>query len=261
MAFFFTGAGLSADSGVPTFFGANGAYGRFSNPEDVVSADTLKKNPTLLNRFVDDMRVGLGNARPNEAHKAVARLAADYGNSFVHITQNIDDLVERAGFAGSIHVHGFLTRMRQSNDPSKTEDIGYTRYWDGDPSLAPARGFQFRDPRTNSRYRPDVVLFNEEAPLYVNLAETLEDLRSDDIAVVVGTRGVVVPIGFMLARKRCRKVLLNLHESEALPPQFFSDTILGRAANDIGRVEEIVRSHLGAPPATPAKTSIPATAL
>jgi NAD-dependent deacetylase len=261
MAFFFTGAGLSADSGVPTFYGANGAYGRFSNPEEVVSADTLKANPTLLNRFVDDMRVGLGDARPNAAHNAIARLAADYGSSFVHITQNIDDLVERAGFAGSIHVHGFLTRMRQYNDPSKTEDIGYTRYWDGDPSLAPARGFQFRDPRTNSRYRPDVVLFNEDAPLYVNLYETLEDLRSDDIAVVIGTRGIVVPIGYMMAKKQCRKVLLNLHESEALPPEFFNDSILGRAADYIWRVEEIVRNHLGAPATAPSESGIPTAAL
>lgn len=261
MAFFFTGAGLSADSGVPTFFGSNGAYGRFSNPEDIVSAETLKANPAFLNRFVDDMRVGLGNACPNEAHKAIARLAADYGSSLVHITQNIDDLVERAGFSGSTHVHGFLTRMRQYNNPKKTEDIGYTRYWDGDPSLAPARGFQFRDPRTNSRYRPDVVLFNEDAPLYVKLHETLEDLQSDDIAVVVGTRGVVVPIGYMLARKRCRKVLLNLHESEALPPQFFSDTIMGRAADYIDRVEEIVRRHLGTPSDTHPVSGTPTPAL
>ncbi|MBY3155534.1 hypothetical protein HFO56_24720 [Rhizobium laguerreae] len=250
MAFFFTGAGLSADSGVPTFYGTNGAYGRFSNPEDVVSGDTLKSNPTLLNRFVDDMRVGLGKVSPNEAHKAVARLAADYGNSFVHITQNIDDLVERAGYAQSIHVHGFLTRMRQYANPKKTEDIGYTRYWDGDASLAPARGFQFRGDGNNSRYRPDVVLFGEDAPLYAHLLDTVSDLRSDDIAVVVGTRGEVVPIGYMLARKRCRKVLLNLHPSDALPPEFFSDSIVGRAAEWIGKVEEMVRDHLGAPTAS-----------
>jgi NAD-dependent deacetylase len=260
MAFLFTGAGLSADSGVPTFYGSNGAYSRFSSPEDVVSGDTLKANPTLLNRFVDDMRVGLGDALPNEAHLTIARLASDYGSSLVHITQNIDDLVERAGFAGSVHVHGFLTRMRQYNDPKKTEDIGYTRYWDGDPALAPAKGFQFRDPRTNSRYRPDVVLFGEEAPLYANLFDTLEELRADDIAVVIGTRGEVVPIGLMLARKRCRKVLLNLHESDALPPEFFNDTILGRAVDYIDRVEEIVRKHLGAPAADPAAPGIPTPA-
>jgi NAD-dependent deacetylase len=247
MAFFFTGAGLSADSGVPTFYGANGVYGRFTNPEEIVSADTLKRHPDLLNRFVDDMRVGLVNAEPNEAHRVIARLASKYGQSFVHITQNIDDLVERAGYSGSLHIHGFLTRMRQLNNPKIVEDIGYTRYWDGDQALAPARGFQFRDERTNSRYRPDVVLFGEMAPLYANLHDTLADLRPDDITVVIGTRGVVVPIGFMLANKTCHKVLLNLDTSDALPPEFFHRTILAKAADAISEVEELVREHLGSP--------------
>lgn len=245
-ALFFSGAGLSADSGVPTFFGSNGAYGRFSNPEDVVSARTLKSDPAFLNRFVDDMRVGLGGAEPNEAHKAISRLGADYGPSFVHITQNIDDLVERAGYANSVHVHGFLTRVRHPGNPKIREDIGYTRYWDGDPSLAPPRGFQFRS-KDGARFRPDVVLFEELAPLYAVLMDEVADLRSDDIAVVIGTRGEVVRIGFMLAAKKCRKVLVNLHPSDALPPEFFHTVILGRAAEEIGRVEEIVRSHLGAP--------------
>jgi NAD-dependent deacetylase len=243
-AFFFTGAGLSADSGVPTFFGNNGAYGRFSNPEDIVSARTLRADPGFLNRFVDDLRVGLGHAEPNEAHRTLARLAADYGPSFVHITQNIDDLVERAGYAGSVHVHGFLTRVRHPGNPKKTEDIGYTRYWDGDPSLAPPKGFQFRA-KDGARFRPDVVLFEEPAPLYGKLIDELSDLRSDDIAVVIGTRGEVVRIGFMLAAKKCYKVLLNLHESDALPSEFFHNVILGRAAEEMGRVEDLVRGHLG----------------
>lgn len=245
-AFFFTGAGLSADSGVPTFFGNNGAYGRFSNPEEVVSARTLKSDPAFLNRFVDDMRVGLGEAEPNEAHRTLARLAADYGPSFVHITQNIDDLVERAGYVGSVHVHGFLTRMRHPGNPKITENIGYTRYWDGDPSLAPPKGFQFRA-KDGARFRPDVVLFEELAPLYATLIDEVADLRSDDIAVVVGTRGEVVRIGFMLAAKKCHKVLVNLHPSDALPPEFFHTVIIGRASEEMARVDDLVRGHLGQP--------------
>lgn len=246
LAFFFTGAGLSADSGVPTFFGANGAYGKFANPEEIVSISTLRKHPEFLHGFVDDMRVSLARAQPNEAHKAIARLGKEYGTSIVHITQNIDDLTERAGFAGSIHIHGFLTRMRHPGNPKITDDIGYTRYWSGDESLAPAKGFQFRT-KDGARMRPDVVLFGEMAPLYENLNKTVADLRQDDIAVVIGTRGEVVPIGFMLANKKCKKVLLNLDESPALPPQFFHTSILGRASEEIGRIEQMVRDHLGTP--------------
>ena len=247
MAFFFTGAGLSADSGVPTFYGSGGVYGRFARPEDIVSAETLKRDPGLLHGFVDDLRVALGSAEPNAAHRTIAALARDFGPRFLHITQNIDDLVERAGFGGSVHVHGFLTRMRQVATTRFTEDIGYTRYWGGDPSLAPPKGFRFRGERNNSYYRPDVVLFGEYAPLYENLHRALRDLREDDIAVVIGTRGEVVPIGAMLALKRCRKVLLNLHSSEAMQEHAFDTVIIDRAAEAIGMVEEAVRAHLGAP--------------
>jgi NAD-dependent deacetylase len=245
-AFFFTGAGLSADSGVPTFFGSNGAYGRFSNPEEVVSARTLKSNPGFLNRFIDDMRVGLGGVEPNDAHHAIARIGSDYGSSFVHITQNIDDLVERAGYAESIHVHGFLTRMRHLAYPKIRVDIGYTRYWDGDPTLAPPGGFQFRG-KDGARFRPDVVLFEEPAPLYEIMLKEVSDLRSDDIAIVIGTRGEVVRIGFMLAAKKCRKVLVNLHPSDALPSEFFHTVMLSRAVDAIGNVERLVREQLGPP--------------
>ena len=120
------------------------------------------------------------------------------------------------------------------------------RYWDGDPSLAPSKGFQFRA-KDGARFRPDVVLFEELAPLYATLMKEVADLRSDDIAVVVGTRGEVVPIGFMLAAKPCNKVLVNLDPSDALPPEFFHTVILGRASEETAQVEELVRSHLGQP--------------
>lgn len=255
LAFFFTGAGLSADSGVPTFHGANGLYGRFANPEDIVSAATLRKNPEFLHRFMDDMRVRLRDAAPNDAHLMISRLAAEYGPAVLHMTQNIDDLVERAGFDGSYHLHGFLKRMRSSLDPKITEDIGYTRYWDGDPILAPAKGFQFRGPG-KSRFRPDVVLFDEIAPLYTSLLEmvglfpprNVAPLGREDIAIVIGTRGTVIDIGRYLSMRACKKVLVNLHFHEEIGEDTFDIVIRDRAALAAGKIEEIVRSHLGHAP-------------
>lgn len=254
-AFFFTGAGLSADSGVPTFYGANGAYGRFANPEDIVSKETLKRDPQLLNRFIDDMRVDLGKAEPNAAHHMIARLCHDYGDTVVHMTQNIDDLMERAGCYDSVHLHGFLTRLRQVANPTITEDIGYRRYWDGDPELAPEKGFKFRGAGNNSWYRPDVVLFDEAAPEYEKLLKLVGSIRtkkaiplgSDDIAIVIGTRGAVVPIGQMMMTLRCRKVLVNLHHHEEIGEHFFDTVIHARAADAAGSIEDMVRRHLGMP--------------
>jgi NAD-dependent deacetylase len=252
-----SGAGLSADSGIPTFFGAGGAYGRFANPEDIVSERTLRKEPEFLHRFVDDMRVALGDAEPNPAHRMIATLAREYGPAFEHITQNIDDLVERAGFDGSVHLHGFLTRMRQLHNPAIKEDIGYTRYWDGDPALAPPRGFQFRGlDRHKSRYRPDVVLFGEPAPLYAILVERfgigakrhVNALGPEDLVIVIGTRGEVVRVQPCLHLTGCRTVLVNLHHHDEIMEDLFHTVIRGRASETAPEVEDIVRRHLGRPP-------------
>lgn len=268
MAFVFTGAGLSADSGVPTFYGTGGAYGRFADPEDVVSATTLKRDPQMLNRFVDDMRVGLGEAAPNPAHDMIARLGAEYGTQFEHMTQNIDDLVERAGYGDTVHLHGYLTRMQQVANPTKTEDIGYRRYWDGDPALAYHLGFQFRGKGNNSWYRPDVVLFEEFTPLYDALNRRLGvgqhrkakpgfSLGADDIAIVIGTRGAVVPIGNYLALRPCKKVLVNLHYHEEIGEHYFHRIIHDRASEAAGMVEDMVRAHLGSPLLTASGKSDP----
>lgn len=243
-AFFFTGAGLSAESGVPTFNGAKGYYSRFLKPEDIVHWRTLKEQPDVLHEFIDDMRVNLGKVEPNPAHQMIARLAADHTASLHHFTQNIDDLVERAGFDESVHIHGFLTRLRSIGNSKVFEDIGHTRYWSGDTAEAPKRGFKFRCPRSNSFYRPDIVLFGELAPLYADLNKTVRSLGVDDIAVVIGTQGAVVPIGPMLAFTPCRRVLVNPESSEYVDERNFDIVLKKTAVNAADDVEEIVRDHL-----------------
>jgi NAD-dependent deacetylase len=251
-AIFVTGAGLSAESGVPTFHGSGGAYGRFANPEEVVSAKTLKDDPDLIHEFIDDMRVSLDGKEPNEAHRVLARLERTYGPSLLHLTQNIDDLCEKAGCVSTVHLHGFLTRMRSVNNPKLTVDIGYRRFWGGDPALAPERGFRFRDPKTNSRFRPDVVLFDEFAWEYTRFFAMRKDVRADDILVIAGTRGNVLPVDVnaFLATAPCRKVLSNLHESEYIDPALVDDYLMMPATEAFPRIEEMVTAHLGEPAPT-----------
>lgn len=251
-----SGAGLSADSGVPTFYGSGGVYGEFENPEEVVSEGTLWSNPALLHRFCDDLRVSLADKVPNPAHEALATLQREYGRDFVHITQNIDDLAERAGVEDSVHVHGFLTNMRSTIKTRLTVDIGYRRFWDGDEALAPEGGFQFRCPKTNGRMRPDVVLFGEDAPLYAVLWDTLLSLEEKDVVVVVGTQGAVLPLKHLLDKVRCRKVLMNLHWSHHLPDRDFDVVLRGRASDTAAAMLDAVRSHLGSPTSDFRKESV-----
>jgi NAD-dependent deacetylase len=243
---FFTGAGLSADSGMPTFHGAGGLHCRPTSAAAALSARLSASDPSALNAFCDDLRASLADLRPNAAHEAIATLKREFGERLVHFTQNFDDLCERAGEEGVVHVHGRITRMRALDDPSDTVEIGHRRYWAGASGQAHERGFRFRSP-SGSLYRPDIVLFGEEAPLYAPMREAIDRLREQDVAVVIGTRGEVVRIFEMLRWSRCRKVLNNLHRSEFIDDRLFDRVYRCPAAEAASRIVDFVRMHASRP--------------
>lgn len=245
MAVFLTGAGLSADSGIRTYRG-DGGYYEGVRAEDLMSARTFRNDPERVHRFCDDRRVELAGVEPNEAHRMIARLAADYPGRVVHLTQNIDPLSELCGHGGTVHLHGFLTRMRSIGNSHVTCDVGYARYWDGDPASAPEQGFRFRCPKSNSLFRPDVILFDEMAPEYAKLWKAIKALRRDDVFVVIGTQGNVLPVSRMAAEAPCLAVLNNLHPSPDIEESVFGKVLSARATEAAGEVEEIVRGRLGA---------------
>lgn len=238
-----TGAGLSADSGIPTYRGDGGIYAGM-NAEALMTPANLEKNPEWVHKFCDDRRSVLADAQPNAAHMMISRLAAAYGDSLFHITQNVDDLVERAGYEGSLRVHGNLTSMRSTSDPVARYDIGYKRYWSGEPNEAPERGFQFRDD-AGALYRPDVVLFGEQTPHYHKMFLVMGALHPDDLLVVIGTSGSVVPVNRWTANADCKKVLNNLERSDAIIEERFDIIIREPVTYAAAQVEEIVRAHLG----------------
>lgn len=240
---FLTGAGLSADSGIPTYRGDGGLYAGM-RAEELMSPAHFARDPASVHAFCDDRRRALADAEPNAAHRMIASLAARYSDRLTHITQNVDDLVERAGFAGSVHVHGNLTSMRSLGDPERREDIGYTRYWSGDAHEAPLRGFRFTDDVGNL-YRPDVVLFGEQTKLYHRMFLVMGALHPDDLLVVIGTRGKVVPVNRWTANADCRKVLNNLETSNNIDESRFERNLRMPAAEAAREIEEIVIGHLG----------------
>ncbi len=212
--------------------------------EAALSPKALADNPSAVHRLCDDRRLELAQAEPNGAHLMISRLAKRYGDRFTHITQNVDDLVERAGFAGSVHVHGNLTCLRSLGDPDLKVDIGYTRYWDGDVTHAPPQGFQFDDGNGNL-FRPDIVLYGEQTKLYHRMFLVMGALHPDDLLVVMGTSGTVVPVNRWTANADCRKVLNNLHASNWVDESRFDSVIRERAAEAADEIERLVVSHLG----------------
>ncbi|NTF17089.1 hypothetical protein G6L37_01425 [Agrobacterium rubi] len=245
----FTGAGLSADSGIATYRGSETFQG--VPYEEVMNSKTMAEHPELVHALCDDRRAELADASPNAAHRMIAELATAYGDRFVHITQNIDDLVERAGYGGSMHVHGRLEVMRSIGNSKVEVDIGHCRYWSGDPEAAPPGGYRFRCPKSGSLFRPGVVLFrhflhDEPAPLYPLTYRIMGGLHPDDLLIVIGTEGSVLPVNKWARNADCRKVLNNLHDAVDIQNSSFDIYLKERAESAADKIRQIAHDHMAA---------------
>ncbi|RMF72336.1 MAG: NAD-dependent deacylase [Alphaproteobacteria bacterium] len=197
-----TGAGISAESGLSTFRDEGGLWARH-RIEDVATPEAFLRNPELVQNFYNARRAQLKTVEPNAAHRALARLEAEYPGRVTVITQNVDDLHERAGSRRVIHMHGELKKAR-----CLSCDVASP--WEDDilpESACPACG-------ATGRLRPHVVWFGE-IPLHLD--EIDRELGSCDLFVSIGTSGAVYPAaGFVTqvrALGRAHTVELNLEPS------------------------------------------------
>ncbi len=195
-----TGAGVSAESGLPTFRDAHGLW-EGHRPEDVATPEAYRADRGLVHRFYDERRAALRRVEPNAAHQALARLEAELGDDLFLVTQNIDDLHERSGSARVVHMHGELLAARCEACRNRTPWVGDLGSWPpcprcGQPSM-----------------RPDVVWFGE-APY--RMSEVLDAVASADVFCAIGTSGLVYPaaaFGDVAAACGARTLELNLGES------------------------------------------------
>lgn len=172
-----TGAGISAESGISTFRDAGGLWENYPVME-VASADGFRRNPELVHEFYNARRRDLITKHPNAAHKALAALEKDYDVSV--ITQNVDDLHERAGSSNVVHLHGELMKMRSVSDPDYIEPLD-AEHLSTTPATRGKRG---------DLMRPHIVFFQEPVP---NIEKAMEIVSEADIFVVIGTSMSVYP--------------------------------------------------------------------
>ena len=216
-----TGAGISAESGVPTFRGADGLWEghRF---EDVATPEAFARDPALVQRFYNLRRTALPTVQPNAAHHALAEFAARWEGDFLLVTQNVDDLHDRAhadplpgmGFE-LIHMHGELLKGRCTR-------TGLVSDWPGDMAA-----HEPSPDHPEGRMRPHIVWFGE-TPLLMDRIERA--LSACDLFVAIGTSGAVYPAaGFVdLARRAgARTVEINLEPS--LGAGLFDEGLYGPA--------------------------------
>lgn len=197
-----TGAGVSAESGIPTFRDSHGLWEGY-DPMEIATPEAFAADPELVHRFYDARRAALRHVEPNAAHLALARLERSLGESLTVITQNIDDLHERAGSTRVVHMHGELCS-------ALCVDCGVRVRWREDLGTRPAC-----PGCTRPALRPDVVWFGE---IPYRMDDIEDQLATADLFVSIGTSAVVYPAaGFVRVARMfgARTLELNLEPSAA----------------------------------------------
>lgn len=211
-----TGAGISAESGVPTFRDSDGLW-EGHRVEDVATPEGFAHDPVTVQKFYDERRSALALVEPNPAHFALARLGEALGDDLVLVTQNIDDLHERAGSTGVLHMHGEAYK-------AWCTECGHRWPWRTtlvDEPPCPGCG--------QRALRPDVVWFGE---MPYDMDRIQIELSRADLFVSIGTSGAVYPAaGFVQQARRygARTLELNLVPSEG--SFFFHEARQGRAGD------------------------------
>ncbi len=180
-----TGAGMSAESGLGTFRDSGGLWEQY-RVEDVATPEGFARNPELVTEFYNRRRKELLTAKPNRGHELLAELERNFDVTVV--TQNVDNLHERAGSTKVIHLHGELTKVTSSNHPNDPTQI---------QELAPENYAVSADDkaRDGSRLRPFIVWFGEAVPL---IEEAILIAEQADVFVVIGTSLNVYPAAGLL---------------------------------------------------------------
>lgn len=213
-----TGAGISAESGIQTFRDGDGLWHNH-RIEEVATPEAWDANPSLVMEFYNQRRRQLFEVEPNAGHKALAKLEQAYEVQI--ITQNVDDLHERAGSTQVLHLHGELRKVRSTADPSLVYDLPGWELKMGDCC------------EKGSQLRPHIVWFGEAVP---NIVPAVSLARAADLFMVVGTSLKVYPAAGLLQHVPDR-VVKYLVDPNALPEYFVPNLQVIREKAGTGLVE------------------------
>lgn len=229
-----SGAGISAESGISTFRESDGLWEKY-DVQVVCNYDSLAKNEALTIEFYDKRRAELEDKEPNYAHRVIKELKDEYGDDLAVITQNVDNLFEKAGMSPKdvLHLHGFMPEVRCQNDScSGVYDIGYKKLHSFNDGVCP---------KCSTNLRPNIVFFGESAPMYERLNGHIQDC---ELFVVIGTSGNV--IGVNTIASFCEKSILNnLEPSDAIDENSFTKVLYEKASFAIDEIREDIEATLG----------------
>lgn len=229
-----TGAGISAESGLATFRGPDGLW-EGHRVEDVATPEAFARDPLLVQNFYDQRRARLKQVEPNAAHRALARLDEQWPGELLIVTQNVDDLHERAGARRVLHMHG---ELKSAWCLACDERLG----WEGDLADAPPCSLC----ATKGSLRPDIVWFGE---IPYGMERIERALMQADLFVSIGTSGAVYPAAGYVQTARylgARTLEINLDPSQG--SLFFDESRIGRAGELVPAwVNELLHSTQSSP--------------
>ncbi len=226
-----SGAGISAESGISTFRDSDGLWEKH-RIEDVCSAGCLDTNGEATRKFYDARRADIQEKTPNYAHKVIVELKQKYPNDIAVLTQNVDDLFEKAGIKSDeiVHLHGFLKELK-CRACDEVFDIGY---------MSQDECFNTQCPSCGGELRPNIVFFGEAAPKYQILTQ---ELNSCSLIVIIGTSGNVLDVTYF-AQLTDKSILNNLEPSDAIDDRYFTKVYYAKATDAIAEIAEYIEEFL-----------------
>jgi len=248
-----TGAGVSAESGIPTFRGKDGFW-RKLNPAELATPEAFARDPQLVWEWYRERRQRIRNAQPNAAHEAIVKLVR-HANEFLLITQNVDDLHARAGFPKEkmVQIHGdiFVTKCSRCDFSQRDDDQDDRQHQEGAAGFGVRRSRRYgtalkartcpstpKCPACDALMRPGVVWFGEQLPWNeLQRVETFLDGGACDIVIVAGTTATFgYIIDWALRGSRYRGELIELNPEETSLSRFATRLIREPAATALPRL-------------------------
>lgn len=231
MIMILSGAGLSAESGIKTFRDHDGLWKNYDVMQ-VCSTQGWKTDRDLVTQFYNARRIDLADKEPNKAHLALAVLEKKYPNKIYNLTQNVDNLLEKAGCTEVIHLHGTLTDLR-------CEECGHT--WD--IAYASQSEYDLCPSCESDSIRHNVVMFGESAPQYTRIYEAIENSQ---LLIAIGTSGQVIDI-VPISSQFKHSILINpKRESyhECFLDEYFEHFIQKNAGEAVDEMMSIIEEFM-----------------
>jgi len=223
-----TGSGISHECGVSTFRDNKSLINKYDIPR-ICMRGCLEKNYAQTVEFYNERRKEIKDNNPSYTHEVIAKLKKEFPNNIDVVTQNIDDLLEKAGCPDTLHVHGHLPELKCMS----CSDIINISHENQDDSNGTCT-------KCNGKMRPNIVLFGEEGRKYNQMYELLDDC---ELLILIGTTGNVIDLT-SLTQYACYSILNNLEANKSIVEEVFDEVYYEKSTIAIDKIEMNIRTFI-----------------